>query len=96
MTALDALKIGAGVGLAVGIVYLLTKGPGVVAATVGDSIAGVVTGKNSVTAGNPAYDGKGILGTLGAAANAASGGAFQRWGEWSGGKLFDWFGGDGT
>lgn len=42
--------------------------------------AGIVTGDNAVTKGTP-YEGAGILGTLGAVANEASGGVLQSWGE---------------
>lgn len=39
-----------------------------------------------------AYEGSGVVGTLGNAANQASGGVLQSIGESIGGKLFDWFG----
>lgn len=53
-----------------------------------DVVAGVVTGENALTKDTP-YEGYGVLGTLGAGFNAASGGTFQRWGESLGGWLFD-------
>lgn len=59
--------------------------------------AGFVSGDNVVTqhqtnyAGETvdAYQGKGVLGTLGGAANSASGGAFASFGEWISGTFFD-------
>lgn len=69
--------------VAAGAVYLLTRNAG-----------GLVTGNNAITqaatnaAGQPvtAYQGAGVVGTLGAATNAASGGwlatAGQRLGSW--------------
>lgn len=59
--------------------------------------AGIVTGDNALTrnatnaAGEPvkAYQGAGIVGTAGAAANAASGGTLASLGEWIGGTLYD-------
>lgn len=67
---------------------------------VGDAAAGAagyITGDNAITqnqhdySGEPvdAYQGKGVAGTLGAAANSASGGAFASWGEALGGWLAD-------
>lgn len=49
---------------------------------------GIATGNNALTAGT-AYEGTGIAGTAGAAANAASGGLFESIGSWIGGKLAD-------
>lgn len=74
------------VGL-VGVIVLfkLVKGEAKAAA---DAVGGVVSGKNSLTAGTP-YEGKGVMGTVGAGFNAASGGAFQEWGEGISGWLFD-------
>jgi hypothetical protein len=58
---------------------------------------GLVTGNNVITAnqtdasGQPvdAYQGAGVLGTLGAATNSASGGILASIGEWIGGKAAD-------
>jgi hypothetical protein len=69
-------------------------------ATTVDAAGGVLTGNNTVTqsatnaAGDAttAYQGAGIVGTVGAATNAVSGGVLASMGEAIGGKLFDWFG----
>ena len=70
--------------------YILGKKAVVAAADAG---AGIVTGTNALTKDTP-YQDKGIVGTLGAAANAASGGALQQFGEWLGGKTYDLLGPD--
>jgi hypothetical protein len=64
---------------------------------VADTAGGVVSGNNAVTRGQTnaageetdAYVGRGILGTLGAAANSASGGALASAGEALSGWLHD-------
>lgn len=56
---------------------------------------GLVSGNNAITQnqtdaqGNPvdAYQGGGVVGTLGAAANSASGGTFASLGQWLSGKI---------
>lgn len=53
-----------------------------------ETAVGVVTGDNALTKGTP-YQGAGVLGTLGAAANAASGGHLQSIGESLGGWIYD-------
>lgn len=66
-------------------------------ATVATQGVGLLTGSNFITenqhnaANQPtdAYQGKGVLGTLGAATNSLSGGAFASLGEWLGGKTYD-------
>lgn len=73
-----------GVGL-----YLVSK----VAGTAG----GILSGNNAVTenatdaSGNPvtAYQGAGVVGTLGAATNAASGGILASFGGWLGRTAYD-------
>ena len=85
-TAIIALAGVATLGL-VGV--WLFKGPG----------AGLLSGDNALTrsATNAdgervtAYEGAGPLGTLGAAANAASGGYLSSFGQWLGGKAADLF-----
>lgn len=60
---------------------------------------GLVTGDNAITRGATDADGKPVtayvgvpvLGTLGAATNAASGGYLASFGSWLGGKAFDLF-----
>lgn len=62
----------------------------------GEAVGGLLTGNNELTKGTP-YEGAGVAGTLGAGANAISGGKLQDLGEWLGGKTFDlvsWFKGD--
>jgi len=62
-----------------------------------DVVGGTLSGNNAITQGardwngNPvdAYQGHGVLGTLGAGANAVSGGAFSSIGDWIGGKIAD-------
>lgn len=88
---MSALKVetmlyaGAALGV-VGLAYFLYKqGPG------------LITGNNAITrsatnaAGEPvtAYQGAGVIGTIGAATNAASGGFLASLGEWLGGKAAD-------
>ena len=67
------------------------------AAAAADTAAGLVTGNNYLTEhatnsdGTPqtAYQGVPVLGTLGAAANAASGGYLSDFGGWLGRKTYD-------
>lgn len=62
-----------------------------------DAAAGLVTGDNAITKNQTNlsgekltdYEGKGVLGTLGAAANSISGGSLASLGQWLGGKTFD-------
>lgn len=92
--------IGAAVGAAYLIYNLLKKAGKDVKDEVGQAISGaseviggIATGRNAVTAGT-VYEGAGVFGTLGAGANAASGGGLEAIGEWAGGKIYDWFGDD--
>lgn len=79
-----------GVGLVVFIVYKTIP-------KVGQAVGGLVTGNNVITQNQTnasgqatdAYQGAGILGTLGGVFNSASGGLFASAGEWIGGKLAD-------
>ena len=67
------------------------------AKAIADTAAGIVSGDNALTQGatdsngNPvdAYQGAGVVGTIGAATNIASGGWFATAGEWIGGKAYD-------
>jgi hypothetical protein len=62
-----------------------------------EAAKGIVTGTNALTqnatnaAGEhvAAYEGKGVVGTAGAAANAASGGYLSSWGESLGSWVYD-------
>lgn len=82
------------VGLAVAAYVLYKAVPKVAAA-----VDGVVSGDNALTRGAKnaagqrvtAYVGAGVVGTLGAAANTASGGYFSTLGQWLGGKAADAF-----
>ncbi len=69
-----------GLFLLIAVWYVLKKlgnfGDGAV-----DTLGGLVTGNNSITKGNAAFEGKGVAGTLGAAANKASGGGLESFGE---------------
>jgi hypothetical protein len=75
-----------------GAAYLLKK-----AASVPDAVGGIFTGNNAITknatnaAGEKvtAYEGAGILGTLGAATNAVSGGTLASLGQAIGGAVAD-------
>lgn len=85
--AADPVKLALGVGVVVLVVYLLGRQ---LVKDVGGAVGGVVSGNNALTQGTP-YQGAGIAGTLGAGANAASGGTLQTVGEKIGGWLYDWF-----
>lgn len=73
--------------------WLLRRVP----AAVGNAAAGIVTGNNIATqtatnaAGTPttAYQGAGIVGTVGATVNHASGGVLASIGEWIGSTVYD-------
>lgn len=58
---------------------------------VAESAGGVISGHNTIveSARTDAYAGAGVLGTVGAATDIASGGLFSQVGEWLGGKLAD-------
>jgi hypothetical protein len=83
------VQLGLGL-LAVGVGYLLLR-KGL------DVGGGLVTGNNAITrratnADNEritAYEGAGVLGTLGAATNAVSGGYLATFGQWLGDKAYD-------
>lgn len=86
--ALDnPLQLAFGIAVVLGVVYLL--GRSAIKETAG-AVGGLVSGDNVITRGTP-YQGAGIVGTLGAAANAASGGVLERAGSAIGGFLFDLF-----
>ena len=93
-------------GLAVAVVggglvlYLAYKAISKTASAAAGAAAGLVSGNNAITANQTtwsgqstnAYEGKGVAGTLGAAANSASGGALASIGNWVGGALYNLFG----
>ena len=86
--------------VAIGAVYLIKKAATAAAAAGGAAVnaaGGLITGNNPITAGatdasgNPttAYQGAGVLGTVGAATNAASGGMLASIGSWIGTTAYD-------
>lgn len=77
--------LAAGAVLVIGVVYYLGRKT---VADVASGVGGVVSGNNAITEGT-AYEGAGILGTVGAAANAASGGFFETTGSKLGGWVYD-------
>lgn len=81
------LLAGAAVLLAGGLV--IWQGRKAAAATV-DAVGGAVSGNNALTKGT-SYEGKGVLGTLGAGADAALAGAPSRVGQTIGGWIGDIF-----
>lgn len=96
--ALDnPLQLALGVVLILGVVYYLGKKT---IKDTADVAASIVSGDNAVTRNQTnasgektdAYVGKGVVGTLGAGANSASGGWFASVGESLGGWAFDLFG----
>jgi len=79
--------IGLAVGAAViiGLVYYLGRKT---LSDVASGVGGIASGNNAATQGT-AYEGKGILGTVGAVVNSASGGSLAAIGEWLGGSIYD-------
>lgn len=71
-----------------GLILLTWAGKKAVDAAV-DTGKGIATGNNALTKGT-SYEGAGIVGTLGAAANEASGGFLEKLGSSIGGTLYDW------
>lgn len=90
----DPIKLALGAVIVIGVLYYLTRKT---VSDVADGAASVVSGNNAVTqnqtnfAGEStdAYEGKGIVGTVGAVFNSASGGALASAGETVGGWLYD-------
>lgn len=88
------------VALVIGAVFWsLKKTAGAVVAGVGaaadatlTTATGVLTGNNVITqnANSTAYQGAGVIGTLGAATDTVSGGLFSNIGQSIGSKIFDW------
>jgi hypothetical protein len=79
------------------VVYFVLRSTAKAAADVVSSAAsgaaGIVTGNNAATAGTE-YAGAGVLGTVGAVTNKASGGIFSATGDWIGGALYTLINGD--
>lgn len=87
----DATLLALGI-VAVVVVYYIGKQVLTGAANVA---GGVVSGNNALTQGTD-YQGTGVLGTLGAATNSASGGFFDWLGNKIGGGAYDLFNGSST
>jgi len=81
----NPLMLAAGVALVIGVVYFLGGKTLKAAAQIA---GGIVSGNNALTEGT-VYQGAGILGTLGSAANEASGGFFETTGSKIGGWVYD-------
>lgn len=87
------------VGAGLLVAYLAYKAVKGAAGAAVNGAAGLLTGNNAITqnqtdaSGNPvtAYQGAGVAGTLGAAANSVSGGTLASFGDWIGGKVYDLF-----
>lgn len=97
----NPLMLAGAAALIIGLVYVLGR------KTITDTVnaaAGAVSGNNAITQnqrdldGNvvDAYEGRGILGTVGATFNSASGGIFASIGGAIGQTLFDWTHNDDT
>lgn len=84
----DPIKLAIGAVIVIGVVYYLTRKTVTDAA---QAAGAVLTGNNSVTdaARTDAYKGAGVAGTVGAAADNASGGILSKTGEVIGGWLYD-------
>lgn len=80
------LAVAAVVGAVV--LYMAYKAVTGIASKAASTAGGVLTGNNALTAGTP-YAGAGVAGTLGAGANAVSGGTLSDIGTWLGGKIYD-------
>lgn len=83
----NALPLALGAAVVLAVAYFVLR------KTVGDiakGAGGLLTGDNALTKGT-AYEGAGIAGTLGAGANAISGGLLAQVGSWIGDKAFNAF-----
>ena len=81
----DPVKLGIGLAILAGGLYLLTR---TALKDAAGAVGGLVSGDNAITRGTP-YQGAGVPGTLGAATNAASGGLLERFGGWLGRTVYD-------
>lgn len=88
------LHLAIGAAVVLGVVYFLGRK---VITEVVDAGAGLVSGNNAITKNQTnasgvktdAYEGRGIVGTAGAAVNSASGGTLASVGESIGGWIYD-------
>lgn len=91
----NPLMLAGGVVLIIGFVYLLGRQT---VKDVANVAAGAVSGNNAITQNQTnadgekvtAYEGRGVLGTIGAVFNSASGGIFASAGEALGQTIYDW------
>jgi hypothetical protein len=77
--------------LALGVAVIAAAAYFIVRQTVGaalDGAGGLISGNNPITEGTP-YEGGGVVGTVGAATDKASGGLLSTIGGWIGGKIAD-------
>lgn len=81
-----AILVGAGVAAVVVLTLFFKKQ----ATEVVKGVGGIISGNNAATEGT-AYEGRGILGTLGSVFNSGSGGALEGVGDWIGESIFDVF-----
>jgi hypothetical protein len=81
----NPLMLAGGVVLIIGAVYFLG---GKTLKAAAQTAGGIVSGNNALTQGT-VYEDKGILGTLGSAANEASGGFLETTGSKIGGWVYD-------
>lgn len=81
----DPIKLAIGVGLIVAVLYFVGR---VAVKDAAGVVGGIASGNNALTNGTP-YQGTGVVGTIAAAANSASGGALQSIGEAIGGWVYD-------
>jgi hypothetical protein len=88
----DPVKLAIGVAIVGGVGYLLlrqvAKDIGKVGGAAASAAGGLVTGNNAATQGT-VYEGAGVAGTLGGAANAAIP-ILDDIGSWLGGKIYEW------
>lgn len=92
LLAADPVKLAIGVAIVGGVAYLVlrqaVKDIGKVGGAAAGAAGGLVTGNNAITDGT-VYQGAGVAGTLGAAANAAIP-ILDDWGAFLGGKIWEW------
>lgn len=81
----DPVKFAIAAGIVVGVVYFASRA---VLKSAAAAAGGVVSGNNAITR-DTVYEGKGIVATPAAVANAATGGLLESFGSWLGLKVYD-------